>query len=221
MAEAMTVETIVEAYWQLQDFWTKVRYPFQPKGVGWSDIDILAYHPENKVLVIAESKVRGPKKNVYAYTKHSKKEYGSIFDFDDSGYLSFLDNIKPICSGGVIFKDFKKSVNKVVIQLVSNYYIDDAVLPEVKKDILGYIKKSIPKGIELEIRLDTTFDTICEIIQMENKKSQGRRYGHPVLDIAREVNRYLHPDIRYGKGKAEIDVIKNKFKDKFKKAIDL
>jgi len=29
MSEAMTVETIVEAYWRLQGYWTKLRFPFQ------------------------------------------------------------------------------------------------------------------------------------------------------------------------------------------------
>ena len=28
MSEAMTVETIVEAYWNLQGYWTKLRFPY-------------------------------------------------------------------------------------------------------------------------------------------------------------------------------------------------
>lgn len=60
MAEAMTVETIVEADWQMRGFWTRLRFPLQtPKG-AWSDIDLIAYNPEDRHLVIAESKVRGP-----------------------------------------------------------------------------------------------------------------------------------------------------------------
>ena len=93
MSEAMTVETIVEAYWRLQGYWTKLRFPFQTKGRGWSDIDVLAYHPEEKVLVISESKVRGPKRDVYAYTNFSREKYGDIFEYDEVGYLSFLKNI--------------------------------------------------------------------------------------------------------------------------------
>lgn len=54
MAEAMTVETIVEADWQMRGFWTRLRFPLQtPKG-GWSDIDLVAYNPEDQHLAIAE-----------------------------------------------------------------------------------------------------------------------------------------------------------------------
>src|SRR3990172_2998720 len=116
MSEAMTVETIVEAYWQMQGgYWTRLRYPFQTKKSGWSDIDILAYNPEKKILVIAESKVRGPKRDVYVYTKDSKKKYGDIFDFDYGvGYLSFLSHLKTVCSDGLLFSNFEKMVDKVV-----------------------------------------------------------------------------------------------------------
>lgn len=27
MAEAMTVETIIQTYWQIQGYWTEIRYP--------------------------------------------------------------------------------------------------------------------------------------------------------------------------------------------------
>ena len=57
-------------------------------------------------------------------------------------------------------------VKKVVIQLVSNYYIDDLMMPKVRNDIFRKIKNSIPIpiGIGIEIRPDTTFHIICEII---------------------------------------------------------
>ncbi|MBU4185423.1 MAG: hypothetical protein KKI12_06545 [Proteobacteria bacterium] len=61
MSEAMTSESIVEAEWLLKGYWTKMRFAFQTDKGGWSDVDILAYHPESKHLVISESKVRGPK----------------------------------------------------------------------------------------------------------------------------------------------------------------
>ena len=140
MSEAMTVETIVEAYWRLQGYWTKLRFPFQTQGRGWSDIDVLAYHPEKKVFVISESKVRGPKRDVYAYTNFSRKKYGDIFEYDEVGYLSFLKNIKLICSNRGVFKEFKRMVKKVIIQLVSNYYIDDLMMPKVRNDIFERLK---------------------------------------------------------------------------------
>lgn len=219
MSEAMTVETIVEAYWRLQGYWTKLRFPFQTEGRGWSDIDILAYHPEEKVFVISESKVKGSKRDVYAYTDFSRKKYGDIFEYDEDSYLSFLKNIKLICSNRGVFKEFKRMVKKVIIQLVSNYYIDDLMMPKVKKDIFRKIKNSIPSGIDSEIRLDTTFHIICEIIKVEKSSLQGRRYGHPVIDIARELNRYLIPNVKYAGGRKEALKIKEKFRTMFEESL--
>src|ERR1700735_1088053 len=100
MAEAMTVGTILEADLQLQGFWTRLRFPLQTGNGGWSDIDLLAYHPERRELVIAESKVRGSKKAVYAFTSYTQKKYGDILQFDDNNYFSFLRHIKQICKNG-------------------------------------------------------------------------------------------------------------------------
>lgn len=68
MSELMHSEAIIEAEWLLKGYWTKPRFAFQTLKGGWSDVDILAHNPETKHLVIAESKVRGPKSHVYAYT---------------------------------------------------------------------------------------------------------------------------------------------------------
>ena len=44
MSEAMTVEMVIEAEWILKGgYWSKLRYPFQIKNGGWSDIDVLSY----------------------------------------------------------------------------------------------------------------------------------------------------------------------------------
>lgn len=196
MAEAMTVELIIEAYWQLLGYWTKIRFPFQPKSFGWSDIDVIAYHPRKRDLVICESKVQGPKKTVFAYTKDTQLEKGSIFNHIGGNYLSFVDNLPTILKDNVIFEDTEKMVKHLTIQLVSNYYIveNDNVKAKELAAIKSRIKKHIKK-IKFDIRLDTTFDIICEIITNENSVEQGRRYGNPILDLAREINRYMNPKI--------------------------
>lgn len=224
MAEAMTVETIVEADWQMQGFWTKVRFPLQTKKGGWSDIDILAYKPESRELVIAESKVRGPKKAIYAYTKESRKRYGSILKYDlhdgDYLYLGFLRHIKQACKDGGIFKDFDKMVNKLIVQLVSNYVISNDVRRDAEATVKKHVRKDVPANVTLEIKLESTLDVISRIIDSENANKQGRRYGHPVIDIARELNRYMHPQIQYaGRGKTAVDPIKMELKRKLSKAL--
>lgn len=225
MAEAMTVETIIEADWQMRGYWTKLRVPLQtPKG-SWSDIDVVAYHPERRHLVLCESKVRGPKKAVYAYTKYTQQEYGSILDFDerDEGvhnYFAFLRHIRSACRDGVLFEHFTKMVKKLTVQLVSNYYVTPDVAEKAMLSVEKKIGRAVPAGVVLNVRLDTTLDVIARIITEENHKEQGRRYGHPVIDLARELNRYMHPIIHYaGREKAATDLVRSKLHETLRKAI--
>jgi hypothetical protein len=212
MSEAMTVETIIEADWQMRGFWTRLRFPLQtPKG-GWSDIDLIAYNPEDRDLVIAESKVRGPKKDIYAFTKYTQESYGDILTYDEDNYFRFLRHIGLACVDGAIFKNFKNMVKVLTIQLVSNYYISEDVKKDAERSVRNRIANEIPRGVELRIQLETTLDLILRIIANENSSGQGRRYGHPVIDIAREINRYLRPNIRYaGRGAEAINKIKKDF----------
>jgi hypothetical protein len=220
MSEAMTVETIVEADWQMKGFWTKLRFPLRTARGGWSDIDILAYHPESRELVIAESKVRGPKKAIYAFTGYTRKAYGNILTYDGDNYFSFLRHIKLACKDGAIFSDFDKMVRKLIIQLVSNYFVSEDVKPEAERTVLKKIRKAVPKSVKVEVHLETTLDVISRVIASENARDQGRRYGHPVIDIARELNRYMHPQIHYaGQGKEAIEPIKRELAEKLSVAL--
>ena len=80
MSEMMTTELLVEAEWILQEYWTKGRYPIQTLHGGWSDFDVVAFHPHTKYskcqkkshLVIAEAKAFGTKGNVYVTTEKNK-----------------------------------------------------------------------------------------------------------------------------------------------------
>ena len=47
MSEMMTTEILVEAYWIVQDYWTKGRMPIQTDKGSWSDIDVVAYCPSS------------------------------------------------------------------------------------------------------------------------------------------------------------------------------
>lgn len=209
MAELMTVETILEADWQLQGFWTKPRFPLRTADGGWSDIDVLAYAPEKHHLVIAESKVQSTKKTVFAYTAHTQNKKGDILEYDDGHYFTFLRHVSRVCEDGVVFADFGKMVKQLTIQLVSNYFVSDDVMPAAIQTVMEKVRPAIPVKIAFDVRLETTLDVICRIIATENRSSQGRRYGHPVIDIARELNRYMHPDIRdAGRTKQATETIK-------------
>jgi hypothetical protein len=218
MAEAMTAEMILDAYWQLEGFWTKPRFPFKTSSGSWSDVDILAYKAEDKHLVVAESKVRGTKQQVWTYWAD---ESGSpdFITWDKGAYLGFLDHMPTICTDGVVFRNFSQMVKKLTVQLVSNYYIPGELRPQAQAAVCSHIRQNVPEGVALEARLDETFDIICRIIVLENERNQGRRYGHPVIDMARELNRYMHPSLAYGGNKQERDAIKQSFMDKLSAAL--
>jgi hypothetical protein len=234
MAEAMTVETIVEAYWLLQNYWTKVRFPVQTKKGGWSDIDVLAYNPLNKTLVISESKVRGEKDAVYAFTTDAESVIA--FDIKKKNYFKSLGDItKYACNNYVNDKKDNNDgeeklfkirdmindgiVNTVIVQLVSNYYISEDLKPSLIKELRdNYIRENIPPNIKkknIVVKIDTTFDILIEVIKLEYGKNQGRRYGHPVIDIARELNRYMRGTVHNVGNGTEIKKI---FTDKLREA---
>lgn len=205
MSEVMVSEGIIESYWLLKDYWTRVRFAYQTENGGWSDIDVVAYDPETRHLVIAESKVRGPKKAIYAYTELTQDKYGSLLDYDGNNYFSFLKNLPRICSDGILFKNFSRMVDKITVQLVSNYVIDQDVMEDAKAAVLAQVKSILPKmKCELEVMLNSTMDIMVQVIEQENEMTKGRRYGNAMLDIAREMNRYAPPDIKYaGRGDKE------------------
>jgi hypothetical protein len=231
MSEAMTVETVIDAYWQLEGYWTKLRYAIQTENNGWTDIDVLAYNPEENELVICESKVRGKKNLILAYIPEVRNEGKmSFIDFDknNKGYLNYLSFLENLNTGFLdkIRKDLHiPERTKITIHLVSNYYIDenilDSALEDLKKDIMKRIDSSY---VVNRVIIDTTFGIFCKIIKAEKEKNQGRRYGHPVIDIAREFNRYMDPDIvrKKSKGfkKPKSDEYKEKLKGIFKKQLE-
>lgn len=198
MSEVMVSEGIIESYWLLKDYWTRVRFAYQTPNGGWSDIDVVAYNPETQHLVIAESKVRGPKKAIYAYTEATEKKYGSLLDYDGNNYFSFLENLPLICSDGIIFKDFSRMVKKLTVQLVSNYVIAQDVSDAAKATVLERVQQLLPElSCEIDVMLDSTMAIMVQLIEQENEMTKGRRYGNAMLDIAREINRYAHPQIKY------------------------
>ena len=221
MSEAMISESIVESEWILKGYWTKMRFAYQTGKGGWSDVDILAYNPEKKHLIISESKVRGPKKDIYAYTEHTKNKYGSILDYDGNNYFSFIENLPEIIADGIVFSNFNKMVKLVTIQLVSNYVIDSTLKQEAKETVKKKVLDVLPNlEVKFDVRLDSTMDVISRVIELENEHVQGRRYGHPMLDIAREINRYSNPNVRYaGKGNSKVEPVKEQAIKPLKEAI--
>ncbi len=206
MSEVMTSESIIEAEWLLKGYWSKPRYVFKTDKGAWSDVDVLSYKPETKHLVISESKVHGQRNLVYAYTTTTQDRYPSIGEDFGKEYLSFLRHLPILCRKGTIFsKDvqFKEMVSSMTVQLVCNYVI----APDMKAYVGNKLRSLIPSGLpiakgKIEFQLDSTIDVFARVIAEEKNSEQNKRYGNPVLDIAREMNRYFDPKIRYA-GKEE------------------
>jgi len=100
-------------------------------------------------------------------------------------------------------------VRKLTVQLVSNYYMADEVKADAERSVRKHIAKHVPRGIQLDVKLETTLDVILRILTEEGDSSQGRRYGHPIIDLARELNRYMHPNVRFsGRRKAAAEGVK-------------
>ncbi|MCY3812143.1 MAG: hypothetical protein OXH15_10140 [Gammaproteobacteria bacterium] len=216
MSEAMAAELIIEAEWILRRYWTKVRFPFQTEAGAWSDIDVLAYNPCEKHLVVAESKVQGARNKVYAYTPDSG------YEFIESPYLGFLDNLTVIVGDGV-FDRFAECVDRLTVQLVSNTVILPGRRDEAEAGVVRYVEENydLPGGVRVEAMLDSTLDVLARVVVCERKRRQGRRYGHPVIDIARELNRYLDPSVQgAGHGTGRTDPVKCEGLRRFWEAIE-
>ena len=200
----MAAELIVEAEWILEGYWTKVRFPFQTAGGGWSDVDVLSYNPSTKHLVVSESKVQGPKDRVYGYTPDTDHW------FRDKSYLGFLKNL-PVILDNKIFDSSAESVHRLTVQLVSNTVILPELLDEARTSVVDRVEEitNLTSSVRVDAMLDSTLDVLAKVVVRERQRGQGRRYGHPVIDIARELNRYLDPSIHgAGRGKARTDPVK-------------
>lgn len=220
MSEAMTVETLAEAEWLLLNYWTRVRHPFQtPKG-GWSDVDVLAYDPETKHLVIAESKVRGGKTAVFGYSEDSHRKRGAFSTWDNNDYLSFLRHVPLLCRDGIPFAHFGEQVHRLTVQLISNYAISRSLMEDAKASALALIPFDPQPAFEVSIQLDSTIDVIARIIELQHSSTQGKRYGHPVIDLVREINRFLHPELRFaGRDQAALKELKVQSIERFLGAV--
>jgi len=228
MSEAMTVETIPEAFWMLKGYWTKTRVPYKKDKGGWGDFDLIAYDPSSRHLVVAESKARGSARSVWMFGEAAHKSYPDITKWDDAGYFDFIKDLKYLWNDGVLFafKGYEKTerIKRLTLQLVSNYLISkevyDNAIDSVKK-LLQKTKPQLPIPLKsIEIDLTTHIDIFCNILKLVRTHEQGRRYGHPVLDIARELLRYLQPKVKEA-GRGASKEVQEMYRDKLLSALGL
>jgi hypothetical protein len=123
-----------------------------------------------------------------------RRKYGSIDSFDKKNrkkadHFDFLKRIHSLCLDGVIFPNFGEMVESLTIQFVNYFVISDDIREWGESDLKRLIPKEIPlHKNSISIQLDSTLDVFARVMQKERASKQGWRYGHPVLDMARELN---------------------------------
>ena len=236
MSETMTTELLVEAEWILQEYWTKGRYPIQTLRGGWSDFDVVAFHPHSKYnekghLVLAEAKAFGTKGNVYVTTEKNKnttlkniQDLWTLSPEKGDPYFRFLYRIKDM--NGPLLELVQNSVQAVTIQLVSNWIFEKEIKESIEETLTEKVRE-IPllvpllkdNRIAINCAIETPLEVFWRIMKLEKENIQGRRYGNPILDLAREFNRYLHPSYcpkkNFSKKKEFDDYTKNLFRTMF------
>jgi len=200
MSEVMTTESIVEGEWMLDGFWTKPRFQYRTGG-GWGDIDVLAFHPNSGHMVISESKAQGKARALFAFTTNRNHQtFEQYIQASRSNYLGILNQIDIICRNEVV-QELCPNVKIITVQLVCNIVIDESRKAAVQQELLGKIKDRLNridefKNITINFQIDTHIAVISRILIKTRQAVEGgygKRYGHPILDFARELNRYLDP----------------------------
>lgn len=211
--EAMSVESIIQAYWQIQNYFTIPRFSFKVKN-GYSDIDMLAFKPklnekDTSILVLCESKAHG-EKNKIKYSDFNDLTKASSFrslvaKHPKSGpqheLIHFIDkNVIYILKNHLLNNLIDLSiVNVLKVQFISTAFfhneaniksIIEVEIESVLKEIFKESKKPINIKVVLEIK--THFDIIKELFPLVQGHESGKRYGNIVLDFIREMNRYIH-----------------------------
>ena len=195
MSEVMTVESIIEANWIVNGYWTKTRVPYD----STRDIDILAYSVKHQHLVIAESKAQGPAGAIYAYTQAQRDDHNGFCRYiqkDGSNYIDILAHIPNILREDALQCLFWP-MKRLTVQLVFNVVTESEELRKSAEEEMANVVKTAMIGtdfqsIEVDCKLQSHLEVLSETMTKIGGKG-GRRYGHTVLDLASELNRYLNP----------------------------
>lgn len=202
--QANTYELLLEAYWKIQGYWTKVRFPYDANDKERKkDFDLIAYDPESKTLVVGEAKAQNTKNRVYIYHSGFKN---SDFHVEFKGYTKFISEISNlwtkddlIFSVSEEFKKkqekekiskelekeeiskeleeiFKENVKKLVIHLLSNTYIEESCRKKIKKDLEKKFKdENNWKFDETEIEIEIEIDNFMDLFMKIFEFQRGRR----------------------------------------------
>lgn len=210
--EAMSVEQLLLAAWEEEGFIGKTRVP-----VGASDLDVLAVNLNTRTVRTGESKVREGSQRVYVVDDWCVAEMGRPgIDFRwwlEEGWSKWLNTLpqawdqtgQPV----VPWLPPIQQVDRIEVVFCCNLHLftdqRDAVHDALSRAAESSLRENPALGERLDAGLPvkgsvrSTLESACDLMRFVRRRiseqSYGRRFGDPFKDLARELHRYLNPDM--------------------------
>jgi hypothetical protein len=236
--EAMSVEKLLLSIWEEEGFVGKTRV-----AVGPSDVDALAVKPTEGVVRIGEAKVREGCTLVYPVDQEHLVEMAK--DGEDfqwwlgAGWSSWLDNLprlwEPSGTPTVPWLLPASELTRIDVTFLCNLWVfgdaaeaDDAM----KRTSIRHLRQNPAISTALDNgsltvtgRVLPTASAIEDLLRVVVSRvwedGYTRRFGDPVKDVLRELNRYVNPFVkripRDGDG-VRIDTRRQEFQLKVRRA---
>jgi hypothetical protein len=209
-------EQLVSSLWQLDGFITILRWPVTVKG-NYSDIDVIGVNADGMIR-FAECKATGNARKVHVVNNSYAINFHK--DWLDKDWADSLNNIKRIWD--------RKERPKWLPQLeevkdfsfwfcANLWFPDDKSRRAAEKDFTNYVKSKMPKKFKGKVtgEIKSTLEIWIEVlkkVRRDIEEGYGKRYGDPILDVAREIIRFSNPAAGHR--------LSNKIATETKKALD-
>lgn len=217
MQEQMALEGLIVEWLgtRLNTALKQVRYRlFRPSNHSYSDLDAVASSPIKGTLAIAESKLQGPARAVYAVNSRSPILTGQLSGYAPSlkeGALAIFAKhnewVSPDLQMGEHDRPWRK-LRHLELWLVANVFYDpgdrDAVDARFTDELRTNpeLVAALPQNVTLSAYIRSTIDVIIAAFeQVESTvvtETWGARFGHSQLDLLREIVRYKHAQVANG-----------------------
>lgn len=212
--EAMGVETLLLSVWEEEGFIGRARVPF-----GQSDLDVLAFNPTRSAVRVGEAKVREGCNLVYPldhsclsemrkpgvdFTYWLGKQWSAwlvnlplLWDSTGApgearwlpalGQVSFLE-VTFLCNVWVFGAqgDADDALAKAATKSLRKNTAIKAALDGGKLKVSGQV---LPTSVAIQRLIRAIRSRICD-------DRYARRFGDPLKDSIRELNRFLNPSVK-------------------------
>lgn len=208
MSEAMALERLLLAAWELEGYWGRTRARV-PQAGSWREIDVLAVRRDasaGTVVRVGEVKARGEAGRVYVLDEtHASPAGFQAWLGDWGGFVDAAAALyatkQPAVAGLPAWSDLAA----FELHFVVNAWWPPAVnvaapvqeaVAQRLRDTWGYKRAGEPQMARVRATFSTTRDLVVDSIRnvrAELESGRGVRFGDPFLDAVREIMRYLDP----------------------------